>query len=52
VKDLEAALKGMKVDVVAETVSVRHVPGPEALEKCHELGRTVASELAKRLSQK
>jgi flavorubredoxin len=52
VKDLETALKGMKVDVVAETVSVRHVPGPEALEKCHELGRTVASELAKRLSQK
>ncbi len=52
VKDLEAALKGMKVDVVAETVSVRHVPGPEALEKCHELGRTVASELAKRLSPK
>jgi flavorubredoxin len=51
VKDLEAALREMKVDVVAETVSVRHVPGPDALQKCHELGQVVASELAKRLSQ-
>lgn len=50
VKDLEAALREMKVDVVAESVSVKHVPGPDVLAKCHELGRVVASELAKRLS--
>jgi flavorubredoxin len=50
VKDLEAVLREMKVDVVAETVSAKHVPGPDVLGKCHELGRAVASELAKRLS--
>lgn len=51
VKDLEAALKEMKVELAAETVSVRYVPNAEALQKCHDLGRDVASELAKRLSQ-
>jgi len=50
VKDLEAILKEMKVDIVAETVSVKHVPGEDVLEKCSELGRTVAAELKKRIA--
>lgn len=50
VKDLEAILKEMKVDIVAETVSVKHAPDEDILAKCHELGRTVAAELQKRLS--
>ncbi|MDD4862041.1 MAG: FprA family A-type flavoprotein [Smithellaceae bacterium] len=50
VKDLEAILKEMKVDIVAEPVSVKHVPGSDVLEKCSELGKSVAAELKKRLS--
>ncbi len=50
VKDLDAILKEMKVDIVAETVSVKHAPDEDILAKCHELGRTVAAELQKRLS--
>ncbi len=50
VKDLEDALREMKVDVVAQTVSTKHVPGPDTLGKCHELGKRVASELARRIS--
>lgn len=50
VKDLETILKEMKVDIVAETVSVKHAPDEDILAKCHELGRTVAAELQKRLS--
>ncbi|MFO7568845.1 MAG: FprA family A-type flavoprotein, partial [Smithellaceae bacterium] len=50
VKDLEATLKEMKVDLVADTLSVKHVPGGDVLLKCHELGRTVAAELKKRIA--
>jgi flavorubredoxin len=50
VRDLEAILKEMKVDRVAETVSVKHAPDKEALARCHEMGRQVAAELQKRLS--
>ncbi|PKN85318.1 MAG: MBL fold metallo-hydrolase [Deltaproteobacteria bacterium HGW-Deltaproteobacteria-1] len=50
VKDLEAILKEMKVEIVAEPVSVKHVPGRDVLEKCSELGRTVAAELKKRIA--
>ncbi|MDD4356413.1 MAG: FprA family A-type flavoprotein [Smithellaceae bacterium] len=50
VKDLEAILKEMKVEIVAEPVSVKHVPGEDVLEKCSELGRTVAAELKKRIT--
>jgi len=49
VKHLEAMLKEMKVDVVAESVAVKNVPDAAALEKCHELGKTVAAELQKRV---
>ncbi|MBN1364377.1 MAG: FprA family A-type flavoprotein [Syntrophaceae bacterium] len=48
VKHLEAIFKDMKVDIVAESVAVKNVPDAGILEKCHELGKTVASELLKR----
>lgn len=50
VKDLEATLKEMKVDVVAESVSAKHVPGEDALERCSALGKAVADELSRRLN--
>ena len=48
VKHLEAILKEMKVDIVAESIAVRNVPGNDVLEKCHELGKNIATELLKR----
>jgi flavorubredoxin len=48
VRDLETILKEMKVDIVAEAISVRHVPDKDVLLKCHDLGRTIAAELKKR----
>jgi flavorubredoxin len=48
VKHLEAMLKEMKVEIAAEAVSVKNVPDSGVLEKCHELGRTIAAELIKR----
>ncbi len=51
VRDLEAVLKEMKVEIVAEPLSVKHVPGADVLEKCSELGRTVAVELKKRIAE-
>jgi len=50
VKDLEVILREMKVDMVAETVSVKHAPGKDVLEKCHALGQGIAAEMKKRLS--
>jgi len=48
VKHLEAMLREMKVEIVAEPVAVKHVPDSDVLEKCHELGKAVAAELLKR----
>jgi len=48
VKHLEAMLKEMKVEIAAEAVSVKNVPDNGVLEKCHELGKTIAMELLKR----
>ncbi len=48
VKDLEAILNSMKVEIVAQSVSTKHVPDRDVLLKCHELGQTVAAELKKR----
>ena len=48
VKHLEAILKEMKVEIAAESVSVKNVPDNSVLEKCHELGKTIAKELIKR----
>ncbi len=50
VKDLEAILRDMKVEMVAEPVTVKHVPGNDVLEKCSSLGKTLAVELRKRIS--
>ena len=48
VKHLEALLAEMKVEIAAESVSVKNVPDNSVLEKCHELGKTIAAELLKR----
>jgi len=48
VKHLEAMLKEMKVEIAAESVSVKNVPDSSVLEKCHELGKTIAAELLKK----
>jgi flavorubredoxin len=48
VKNLEAILKEMKVEIAAEAVSVKNVPDNSVFEKCHELGKTIAAELLKR----
>jgi flavorubredoxin len=49
VRDLEMILKEMKVEIIAEPISVRHVPGNDVLEKCHDMGKTIAAELQKRV---
>ena len=49
VRDLEATLKEMKVDVVAEAVSCKHIPDAATLQKCHDLGRVIADKLLDRL---
>lgn len=49
VKHLEAMLKEMKVDIVAESVAVKNAPGQDVLEKCHDLGKKIAEELIKRV---
>ena len=50
VKDLEAILKEMKVEIAAAAVSVKHVPDESILEKCSELGRTIAAVLLTKTS--
>ncbi len=50
VRDLEAILKEMKVEMIAEPISVKHVPGNDVLEKCHGMGKTIAAELLKRVN--
>jgi len=49
VKHLEAMLKEMKVELVAESVAVKNAPGQDVLEKCHDLGKKIAEELIKRV---
>jgi flavorubredoxin len=48
VKDLEAILKEMKVEIATPSISVKNIPDSGVLEKCHELGKTIAAELLKR----
>jgi flavorubredoxin len=50
VKHLEATLKEMKVEIAAESISVKHVPDSDVLEKCHEMGKTIAAELLKKIA--
>jgi flavorubredoxin len=49
VRDLEAILREMKVEIAAPSVSVRNVPNEGALEICHELGKTIAAQLKKKV---
>jgi flavorubredoxin len=48
VKHLEAMLKDMKVEIAAESISTKHVPDGDVLEKCYEMGKTIAAELLKK----
>jgi flavorubredoxin len=50
VKDLEGLLKAMKVEIAAEAISVKNVPDRDVLEKCAELGRTIAAELKRKIT--
>ena len=50
VRDLEGILKEMKVEIAAPAVSTKHVPDDVVLTKCHELGKTIAAELLKKIS--
>lgn len=50
IKDLEVMLKEMKVEIAAEAISVKHVPDSAILEKCFDLGKTIATELLKRVA--
>jgi flavorubredoxin len=50
VKDLEAILREMKVEIAAPSISVKNVPDDGALEKCSELGKTVAAQLLKKVA--
>ena len=49
VRDLETILKEMKVEIAAEAVSTKHVPDRTTLEKCQDLGATIAAELLERV---
>ena len=48
VRDLEGLLKEMKVEIAADAVSVKNVPDSGVLEKCSELGKTIAAELIRK----
>jgi flavorubredoxin len=48
VKHLEAMLKEMKVEIAAELIAVKNAPDSDILEKCHEMGKTIAAQLLKR----
>jgi flavorubredoxin len=50
VKHLDAMLKEMKVDMIAESIAVKNAPDRGVLEKCHDLGKAVAAELLKRVN--
>jgi len=51
VRDLEGLLKEMKVEIAAEAVLVKNVPDSGVLEKCSELGKTIAAELIKKTAK-
>lgn len=49
VKQLEAYLADMKVDLPGEGIRVKHVPGEGALKQCYGLGGLLADRLLERL---
>jgi len=46
---VQELLSEMKIDLVGEAVSARHVPGPDVIEKCVALGREVGEKLDERV---
>jgi flavorubredoxin len=51
VKQIQALLKEMKVDVVGDGLSVKYVPDAEVLDQCCALGRQVAEKLLARCGE-
>jgi flavorubredoxin len=49
VRQLEEILTGMKVDLAAEGIRVKHAPDQEALARCYELGVAMAEKVKGRL---
>ncbi len=49
-KQIEDALSEMKVELVAESIKAKYVPGDEELQLCFNTGRKIADELKKRLA--
>ncbi len=49
VKQLEAALSEMKIEIAAEGLRVQYVPDREALESCHRFGGQLAARLLERV---
>jgi len=45
VGQVEDVLRGMKVDLIGESIKVKYVPDDEALAQCHSLGVLVAEKL-------
>jgi flavorubredoxin len=48
VKHLEGILKEMKVEIAAESISVKNIPDSDVLKKCREMGKSIAAELLKK----
>jgi flavorubredoxin len=48
VRDLEAILREMKVEIAVPAVSIRNVPDEDAMQLCRELGKTIAAQLKKK----
>ncbi len=50
VKLVQDELQNMHVDLTGEPINIKYVPENSDLAKCRELGATIATELAKKLS--
>lgn len=50
VKQLESILDEMKIERVADSVSVEYVPDRDTLTRCYELGITVGNKLSARIA--
>ena len=50
VKDLEAILREMKVEIAAGPISVKHAPKSDVLDQCQALGKAVAVQLRERMN--
>jgi flavorubredoxin len=48
IRQVEDVLKEMKVDLVGEAVSTKHVPDSSVLDQCFSLGKMIGEQLGKR----